>query len=561
MHVRRYAPFLLLGAALLLVVAIAPSLPPSSTLASYAPPDLAGAATSSGSTFTGPDASASADPGTTQGATTANGSTAGGPATTQGNSSTATGAAKPATGGATAGDTSHCVGSLQFAGIHTAPPCQPTFAGSNGGATYAGVSASTIEVVYYRDEDTAAVKTVEQADGIYATPADQQLFLAAAQNYINAHYELYGRKVHIDFFQSSSCSPSPASEDCFRQDADDIVSTYKPFGVIYDRSTNAPFFFDELSKAGVVNLGGWNFSESFSTDRRPYHYDTMADGDTSAELVGDWYCKRLAGQPVKFAGGSLNGKPRKVAILVQNVDLEVAPAQHLASIINGCEAAGAEVLTYDQSGGDSSTQSVTLATKVKQDGITTVIYESDPIAPTTFTSTLTAQNYFPENMIAGTGLLDKDTVAQMYDKTQWAHAFGLSQVGNPAPHAALDDAIVFDAGGQTGLPYVTAGLAWQYLSTLMTGIQQAGPTLNPGTFEKGLLTAPATPNPASVLYPGAKYGAGDYEGVQDYREVYWDPNATSADNGKAGSWVGINGGKRYGVGQAPTGQPTLPNQP
>ena len=216
---RRYAPALILASALLLLVVIAPSRgPQKSGAAAFAPFTPGPVAT------TGP--SGSPLPGTPL-----PGSTTGpaGPVSTQGPSG---GPTTGSGGGALpAGDTSHCKGGKQFEipAFIAEPPCQPRFGGGdNGGATYQGVTKSTITIVFYRVKDSPAVQAVVGSTGIVPTTAQLNDFLAAETAFINSHYELWGRKLKIVSYQSPSCAGTPPSDDCFRQDARAIIAAYQP---------------------------------------------------------------------------------------------------------------------------------------------------------------------------------------------------------------------------------------------------------------------------------------------------------------------------------------------
>jgi hypothetical protein len=577
---RRYVPALIIGASLLLAITFAPSRPStSSTLGAFPAPTF----TTAPSPGSSPDPTVGAAAGPTAGvATSAGASLAAGfpsagvpiavPSTAVGTrgsahgvpttrGSIAPGRSQPTNSakGPTAGDTSHCAGSKQFAVLGTAPPCQPTWAGggNNGGATAAGVTKGSIEVVYYREADSPPVKAIEQEYGIYADPADQSAFATAAQNFINARYELYGRKLHIDFVQSpNACTTSPPDDSCFTNDAKQIVAQYHPFAVFYENNTNEPAFFTAMSSLGVVNWGGWGFPDSFDTQQRPYHYDLYTSGDVQAEEFGDWYCKRLANDTAKYAGPALVASQRKVGILVQDNPLNVASAQHLQQIIKGCDRNGAQLFKYSSDTGTAANQAVTLVSQMKNGGVTTVAYFSDPIAPVYFTPSETSQGYQPENVVVGSGYLDLDPLGQSYDQTQWGHAFGIGDLGDSSSVSKTEAQTVWTDTGHSGSAYSTAFLPWGYLDNIAAGLQQAGPDLNPGTFEKAVLTLPAVGG--TRYQPLLKFGPGDYTGVSDYRELYWSPTATSPFNGKPGTYVALNEGARYQQGQEPSGQLSLP---
>jgi hypothetical protein len=53
------------------------------------------------------------------------------------------------------------------------------------------------------------------------------------------------------------------------------------------------------------------------------------------------------------------------------------------------------------------------------------------------------------------------------------------------------------------------------------------------------------------------FGPGDYSTSSDAREIYWDPNITSTQNGKRGGWR-ESPTPRVPIGQWPPGDPNVP---
>ena len=51
------------------------------------------------------------------------------------------------------------------------------------------------------------------------------------------------------------------------------------------------------------------------------------------------------------------------------------------------------------------------------------------------------------------------------------------------------------------------------------------------------------------------FGPGDYTPTDDFREIWWNPQAVSGQNNQPGAWVALNGGQRYLPGQVPAGRP------
>ena len=553
----RYAPLAALVAAQLVVVLLAPSKPVVRAAGGGAVGYTPGAGPTTGAT------------GGTAGSGAITG--AGPSATSQGNRAVGggggTGTIGPAAeAGLPPGDTSHCRHGQQWdVGLTEtpAPPCVPKWGGgNNGGATSMGVTRTSIEVVYYREKDNPVVAQIEKADNLYSDPNDQRAFLAKAFKFVNTYDQFYGRLIHWDFFQGQ-CSPAPPDPSCYRNDAKRLVGALHPFAVIYDNNTNAPAFFDQLSRLGVVNWGGWAFSDQFDDAHRPFHWDVFMGGDKQAEITGEWYCKKLANKKAKFSGErDLKLLTRKAAIIFPDVDVNRQSAQHLDDIINRCQPGGAGLYPYSPDTTTAAEQATTNVNKEKAAGITTLLWFSDPIAPIYGTKQQTSQQWFPENVIVGSGLLDYAPLAQLYDQHQWAHAFGPSDLVDAQPFSQTDAAKVWRMEGGSGDPYTSANLPWAYVNGIAGGLQMAGPSLTPYTYEHAMLTLPAWGgwqlshhNPYAYYI---KFGPGDYTAFSDQREVYWDPNLTSPSNGRKGEYVGLHSGERYRPGDWTTGDPQIP---
>ena len=104
-----------------------------------------------------------------------------------------------------------------------------------------------------------------------------------------------------------------------------------------------------------------------------------------------------------------------------------------------------------------------------------------------------------------------------------------------APLSAYDSGAVYRTTHGTQGPFTSAANIQGYFSILGSGLQQAGPNLNPTTFESAVLTLPAaggTPNHALI-----KFGPGDFTGVSDARIIFWDTSRAihQVINGKAGT--------------------------
>ena len=591
---RRYAPFLLLAIAQLFLVIVVPSKAPRATaLGTYGGGGATGGGVAAGGTGGGGTGDVGATGGTGGAAAGGGGGVTGG-AGGAGGGGVAGGGSGGAVGGGAAGgsggaggggvagggtgggsgaptaglkgDPTHCVAgkqvddSVYLGGGAVSPPCTPRFAGNNGGATAPGVSKDSINVIYYRPQENQAVDAALQAESLYSSPADDKAFLAKAQDWANARYELYGRKLNIQEIQGN-CAYAAPDTACLRGEASGIISQYHPFAMIWATQV-APEFYDEYSRRGIMNFGGWHFDDSFSTQRRPLHWDVFMGGTFQSKLAGEFWCKELAGKPARFAGSpTLKTKTRKLGIFVPDNPTFSSTGQELASIVKGCGSA-VEVVQYSQDTSTAAEQATSQISKLSGDGVTSIMCVCDPIAPSYFTKAATAQAYFPEWPMVGSGLIDYDALARLYDSQQWALAFGLSDLGQPVQFEQSDAAVVWRQAGGSGSPAARgANLPLAYVSFIGYGVDLAGPNLTAAAFEAGMFnSAPVHPYASTHDPRKSQLHAfpGKYNLIADARLVYWDNTATSSLDGKQGAYIPINGGARYSYGAVPNGEPPLP---
>ena len=92
------------------------------------------------------------------------------------------------------------------------------------------------------------------------------------------------------------------------------------------------------------------------------------------------------------------------------------------------------------------------------------------------------------------------------------------------------------------------------LHLLAIGIQGAGPELTPDTFEQGMFDYPGAQGPAGTR----GFGPGNRSAPEDYREIYWDPEAISSFNNEPGAYVETDPGVRHAPGELPEGGPRVP---
>lgn len=565
---RRYAPLgVVLVVQLLLVIAL-PSTAAKTKLSAgggsngFVSPYATGAAGSSSAT--GAVGATAGGAAAANGAPGASGPGAGAGAGTSGPTGAAAGS-KP-------GDTTHCVGDRQFdpAIDYYAPPCVPRFSGANSGGSYQGVTGSRIEIVDYYPQGNAAVDSALKAQGLYVSISQQTQWDNAVADFVNSHYELYGRKVAIDVVQGA-CNTIPPDVACLRNEMRQIVATKHPFMFRWITPlTSAPF--DELSSLGVINVGGQMFSDEFSQARRPFHWDVHESGTQIARAFGQFWCSGLNGKPAAYSSAppgpsSVNGQTRVLGIIGTNDPEDIKMREEVDRVIHGCGSRVAH--TYDASNDLStaaSQKAASVASMRQAPSSTTVLCLCNPVGATFVYEEEQQEGYYPENVIAGTVYIDDDSSGQSFmsgsacpasAQCEFAQAFGLSSMDRREPVGRDTASRVWHAAGRPGaVPFSGATLDWDYFELMATLIQGAGPNLTPQTVEQGAFATPQRGGGATGRALRG-FAPGSYAWNHDMAMVYWAPNRLSPFNGQKGTYVTM--GPRLTLGQY-SGPPPIPSQ-
>lgn len=550
---RLYGPFIALALVQALFIAVAPSTPPGQDVAFEAGDDAA-------EQPSGTDGQGGAEAGAEGGEGAVDGTTG----RAQGDTGSVTvgqsggGVAAPGGPGTPGGDTSHCRNGRQHGFYYQAPPCVPKWSGGdNGGATASGVTGDTIKVFFYREAKNEVVAALLQQEGLHRSDQEEEAFAEAMERFLNAHYEFYGRKLDIQVYHGD-CPETPPDVPLCKAEAREIAKQ-KPFMVVWPVPLY-PDVFDEFYKLGIVTIGGWHFDERYFTQRRPYRYDVFMDGTRTADMAAEYYCKKMARRNAGHSGrvihpsiGARAQVPRRMGIISPENPAFLEAAKRLQQIVTGCDAQPPVLVTYESNIERSQTQSSANISALIDGQVTTVVCMCDPIAPIFRTSTATRQGYFPEHLLAGSGLLDYDKLGRLYEPSQWSHAFGPSHLQMSPPFEQTEASIVWREAGNPGLPCLACNLPWAYYNLAAALIQGAGPDLSPATLAAAADRFPPTGGwdqtggrPEVVL---SDMGPGDYTAVSDAKEVYWSATAPSNIDRRAGAYVPLRGGRRYRGGE------------
>jgi hypothetical protein len=452
---------------------------------------------------------------------------------------------KPVTGSATVCADRH----EQVPNDPYSPVCF-TFTGDNGGATSKGVTATDIVVSYRKTTDLDLLGYVEQLAHLQpGTPDDIERTTQGLVDYFNKNFQFYGRKIELVPFDGKGSVLSElfgGGQDAATADA---VTSATDNGAFADITGVTQPYNDALAKRKVIAFGAPYLSQQYLDERQPYSWSAAPTCTDVAKAAIELGVKQIFGRKALWAGGDLQGKDRKVAIVApDNPEYQRCVADGLKSIPSGSETP--VLMNYTLDLASMQAQAASIVAQLKSGGFTSVVCGCDPLLPVYLTGRAAQQDFTPEWLIMGTALTDTDMAAQLYNQQEWAHAFGASALGSPR---AFHDGAGYKAYKtvRTDEPSSEVEQIYQQLYEMAIGLQMAGPDLNPTTFDQGMRAYP----PHTGDYGTWSFAPGKYTPQSDVRIVWWDPNTTSTADGQKGTYV--SDGQRYALGAVPTGDPKV----
>lgn len=438
------------------------------------------------------------------------------------------------------------------------PPCQPGFQGDNGGNTHKGATRDELRIGFLMEltgamtHEGAIPRTKEEAP---PSEGAQMRTYRVLQAYFNQRYEFYGRQVRFYYSPTPQGQSGPEGE---RARATHQAQNQQVFATVHETNPNS---LNELLRLGVVTYSLAQLPRVYYADKRPFLWSFTPDATTLIEMGAEYICKRIAHKPPQWADDrSFDYQaPRKFGILAYDLPEYRDNSPRMQRLIK--ERCGVEI----QPGSDvrytlEETRASDLGaavTKLKAAGVTTVIYLGDLLSASVFTQSADSSDYYPEWFLPGFGGVDTGDIGRIYSQRQWQNAFGFSVYEVPRPQAQGEcyrayHSIDPDSDPDEGM----CRYMWGHMVQLLGAVQEAGPNLTPASFEKGQFRIPRSePEPSWRIAGG--YGPNDYTYPDYATEFWWDPTATWGEDGGPGSYRYIDGGKRYALGQWPTGDPKV----
>jgi hypothetical protein len=442
-----------------------------------------------------------------------------------------------------------------------APPCIQPFTGKNGGATAQGVTGDSIKVIVYvgdPSKDPLLAGQIVAAGASLDTNQIKDTWRGYFDIY-NKMIELYGRKIDVQFFDGTG-----SGADTTASKADAIaIADMKPFAVLGGPQQSTTVFSDELAHRGVLCIGtcATAVPQKIVTSDAPYVFPEGPSPEQAGRLASEFIGKQAGPGKAQYAGDDATKSKNRVYGIAHYDTPDGQYKGLFETLESGLKKYGIKVKA-DQSffldPAKLQENARTIITKMKNAGVTTVIYTGDPLTPASLTKEATAQNYHPEWIIGPSVLADTSIFGRTFDQDQWAHAFGIALVPGRVPQSDNPAYSLYQWFHGSPPPNNTYGVIAPSISDFARGVTLAGPKLTPQTFRDGLFRYP--PSGGDAVNPTVSWGKHgfwpfvDYNSSDDAGMLWWDPTATGEDevgHQGSGEYRYADNGKRYTLGKFP----------
>lgn len=445
--------------------------------------------------------------------------------------------------------------------------CFAPFEGDNGGETHQGVTQDTIKVVWYTNMDDdpvlayilGPINNDDRGDDVFAT-------VEGLVEFYGSYFETYGRKVELIRYDATGGLTDAVAAIA---DAETIARDIKPF-MVWNAPTGTAFA-EELVANGVMCMclpGGADFADANS----PYLHAITLSTQQSRLLLTEYIGKRLAGRNAVHSGEFQDQERVFGHLYLETSEQSNIVAEGFRDQLSADYGVDfAELVPYELDPFTIQEQAATRIARLKAAGVTSIVFAGDPVAPGFFTAEATAQDYFPEWILAGSALVDTTAFARTYDQEQWRHAFGMSNLAARAGRETRGYYFLYNwFHGEIPPADDTIGVLF-HPAVFFPVIQNMGPDVTPQNYIDAIFAAAPTARGA-LTQPSISFGdqdglwpddmVPDYNGIDDVSEIWWDPDATGVDEldkDGVGMYQWVNGGQRYLPGQWPETDPDVFN--
>ncbi len=464
--------------------------------------------------------------------------------------------------------TKRCVGNPpRQAEDPLSPPCVSFYDGNNGGETYQGVNKEEIRVLFYVN---CCISYVGGTRGREETPSDTYVDLATPpsdddhafvrglrlyQRHFNERYQTYGRLVHFYVYFKRAEDGAEAR----RAEAIENYERIKPFAVLTYVSDNAEAYLDVMQRRGVLAFGGNSGDTGVFVGRSADYYRKapgltwgyLASLEQYASMYTSFVCTKVVPHKTSFSGNGDNGQPRKLGLLWSddaNFPFLRTMKDRVKRDVAACGGQFVAEASFPVGGfATGSSDNIEAGTRAMAEfssaGVTTVIWPGG--MEVNISNQAGASNFRPEWIVLGDGLHDTNEHGQLMDQSVWQHAWVVTPrtlVGREEDEPCFQAAR--EAEPSADRRDITSFACDFYNDTrqLFTGIQVAGPKLNPGSMDRGFHAIPRKES-SSVQVPACFYDKGDYTCVKDVQAEWWDATGTGQ-----GCWRSARGARRFLAG-------------
>ena len=462
------------------------------------------------------------------------------------------------------------------------PPCVAYFEGDNGGATYKGVTAEEIRVLWHIGANEFGTSGTSRGNeqepyGVYDVRDERYdslnfRLLRLAERYFNDRFQLYGREVHF-YLHVGAIFPEPEAR---RAEAAEGLEV-DPF-IVVDQAPGATLeyisAFADDDRLVFVESGGQELSVGLSEElyrRNPGRIWSFGPSlEQRAASMVDYVCTAVVDSPVSFSGEAADmGKPRRLAIVGLHDDVGYPNYTAYTNIIlDGIRSCGGDVVVPD----GRSTQhcwterfspcpeeAVSEMARYQQAGVTTVIM-TDNNDLNMYNGAETV-GYAPEFIVLGdgygentSGMQDTKTTAPNAASHVRAVTSNVLSPADPADRPCYRAAKSADPAAPDQDVRIFWCIMYPTMRTVFIGLQVAGPKLTPQAMDRGFHAIPPVRS-TDPQTPACYFDPGDYSCTKDVTLMRWDPDGrTPGDATNQGCWRMTGGGERFLRGTWPDRQ-------
>ena len=322
------------------------------------------------------------------------------------------------------------------------------------------------------------------------TTADIERTVNTLATYFNNHFQFYGRKLNIEFFNGQGSITNELLGSGQQQaDADAVTAAQSDHAFAELNGVSEPYDV-ALAAQHVISFGAPYLSASFMGQYTPYMWSLDTESNDVVQATSELYLKSLAGGNATYAGGSLQGKPRKVAIIAPSDPWYQSAA---TSAVQAAAAAGHPIsdnIQYQLNLSTLSSQASNVISQLQNDGITTVVCGCDPVFPVYLTSRAAEQGYTPEWVVAGVALTDQDIVGQLFAPIRVVARIRRDLQRAHRAEAEHVRLLGLQAGQPEHRPANAVTSSTPSCTRWRSGFEMAGPSLTPATFQNGMRAYP-----------------------------------------------------------------------